>query len=214
MSKKNKNKGTPNLTSGLAPVKTKGTGAGGVNTNVHGKIFENFTSVEKILEDRGFIRIKIDKTKYGFYLTKKIGCYEIIYLTQSGLKKYFKKKHDIELFRNPDEAYLIKKVNSDGTYDKCIVKILEKKEQHCEGSVETKLWAGPSLKREYEIILGDMFVVNYAYCVNQFLTEKFDSKIEKYSILKKILKENNIEILHAHKKNYYKKLEKWVRSIY
>jgi len=29
------------------------------------------------------------------------------------------------------------------------IKIVEKKEQNVEGSVETKLWSSPSLKREY-----------------------------------------------------------------
>lgn len=125
---------------------------------------------------------------------------------QSGLKTYFKLKYGIILCRNPDEAYITK------TNGKCIIKILEKKEQHCDGSVETKLWAGPSLKREYEIILGDDFVVEYAYCINKFLSEKFNSDNQKYDVLKQILKENNIVVLHANKPNYYEKLECWIKK--
>lgn len=53
-----------------------------------------------------------------------------------------KNNYNINLFRNPDEAYIIKYNTG-----KKIIKILEKKEQHIEGSVETKLWSGPSLKR-------------------------------------------------------------------
>jgi hypothetical protein len=80
------------------------------------------------------------------------------------------------------------------------------------GSVETKLWAGPSLKREYEIILGDNFIVEYAYCINKFLSKKFNSDNQKYDVLKQILKENNIVVLHANKPNYYEKLECWIKK--
>ena len=50
-----------------------------------------------------------------------------------------------------------------------LIKILEKKEQNVEGSVETKLWSGPSLKREYELVLGNDFKVHYGFCVSEFL---------------------------------------------
>lgn len=184
----------------------KGTNAGGTNTNLFGKLFEENTNIEESLYKMQFIKKKIDNHKYSYYLKKKIDNIKIIYLTQSGLRKYFKLKYNIKLFRNPDEAYIIK-INN-----KCILKILEKKEQHCEGSVETKLWAGPSLKREYEIILGKQFIVEYAYCVNKFLSDKFNSDNMKYIVLKKILKENNIKILHGDESNYYEKLEEWVKQ--
>lgn len=93
-----------------------------------------------------------------------------------------------------------------------LLKYWRKKEQHREGSVETKLWAGSSLKREYEIILGDNFSIDYAYCINKFLSEKFNSDNQKYNILRQILKENNIIVLHAGKSNYYDKLEDWIKA--
>jgi len=55
---------------------------------------------------------------------------------------YMKNKYNIELFRCPDEAYII-----EYTSGRKVIKILEKKEQNVEGSVETKLWSGPSLKK-------------------------------------------------------------------
>jgi hypothetical protein len=67
-----------------------------------------------------------------------------------------KNRYNIDLFRCPDEAYIIEYTNG-----RKVVKILEKKEQHVEGSVETKLWSGPSLKREYELMLGDSFELFY-----------------------------------------------------
>jgi hypothetical protein len=188
-------------------IKNKGTGAGGSNTTLFGSEFEKNTSFKNILIDNGFIEIQMNKTKFGFYLKKSIDNIDYIFLTQGGLKIYFKNKYNIDLCRNPDEAYIIK------TKDKCIVKILEKKEQQCEGSVETKLWAGPSLKREYQIILGDNFTVEYAYCLNDYLSEKINSDNIKYKVLNQILKENNIMILHASKSNYYKKLEEWIKKI-
>lgn len=187
--------------------KNKGTGAGGANTNFFGKSFECKTSVEERLHSIGFVKKKMNNSKYGYYLEYILQDTIIIYLTQSGLKTYFKLKYGIILCRNPDEVYIIK------TNDNCIIKILEKKEQHCNGSVETKLWSGPSLKREYEIILGNKFIVDYAYCINNFLSEKFNSDNLKYNVLKQILKENNITILHADNKNYYEQLEHWIKRI-
>ncbi len=185
----------------------KGNGAGGTNTNLFGKLFEEKTCMKENLYKMGFIEKKINNSKYGYYLKKKIEDIKIIYLAQSGLKMYLRLKYDIILYRNPDEAYIIK------TNDKCIIKILEKKEQHCEGSVETKLWSGPSLKREYEIILGDNFIVEYAYCISEFLSIKFNSNNKKYNVLKQILKENNIIVLHAIDTDYYEKLNCWIKMI-
>lgn len=185
----------------------KGTGAGGANTNIFGKSFEDNTSMKANLLKMGFTEKKMNKSKCGYYLKKKVNGITIIYLTQSGLKTYFKNKYGILLCRHPDEAYIVK------TKDKCIVKILEKKEQHCDGSVETKLWAGPSLKREYEIILGNKFIVEYAYCINEFLSKKFNSDNKKYTVLKQILNENNIVVLHANKQSYYNKLVRWINRI-
>jgi hypothetical protein len=105
----------------------KGVGAGGANTNLFGKLFENKTNMKDTLHKKGFIEKRMNKSKCGYYLQKRIDETKIIYLTQSGLKTYFKLKYNIILCRNPDEAYIIK------TKDKCIIKILEKKEQHCEG---------------------------------------------------------------------------------
>jgi hypothetical protein len=100
-----------------------------------------------------------------------------------------KNKYNIELFRAPDEAYIIEYNNG-----KKVVKILEKKNQNVNGSVEDKLWAGPSFLKEYEKILGKFFNVHYGFCVSQFLKNKFTNE-KKYIILKEILNESRIEVL-------------------
>jgi len=135
----------------------KGIGAGGVNTNYYGKKFEEKTNNEIRLLDDGYIRNTItlkSKNIYNYYLIKTFEDKKIIFLLQNGLKLYMKENYDINLFRCPDEAYII-----DYNNGKKIIKILEKKEQNVEGSVETKLWSGPALKREYELILGHLFEI-------------------------------------------------------
>ena len=96
----------------------KGTGAGGKNTNKNGLNFEKISdSVPKLLDD-GFIRkelstLKKSKNKFSFYLEKIISNKTIIFLTKNGLKEYLKIFLNINIFRQPDEAYLIK--NNDET---------------------------------------------------------------------------------------------------
>ena len=116
-------------------------------------------------------------------------------------------KYNIDIFRNPDEAYIIDYKNG-----KKVIKILEKKNQHGEGSVETKLWAGPSLKREYEIVLGNNFEVQYSYTVNDFLKQFILSNKKKYEVLNIILQENDICVFFGDDEDYFELLNKWVIS--
>ena len=116
--------------------------------------------------------------------------------------------YDIDICRNPDEAYIIHYKTG-----KIVVKILEKKHQIKEGSVETKLWSGPSLKREYEIFLGSMFEVDYAFCLSDFFKKKFESNNDKkYNALKIILQESNIEVLFGDDDYYFDTLNNWINN--
>ena len=69
----------------------KGTGAGGANTNLYGKKFEeNTDNIPRLLEN-GYEKIILNKkTKYGYYLTKTFEDKKIIFASQSGLKDYIK----------------------------------------------------------------------------------------------------------------------------
>jgi hypothetical protein len=118
-----------------------------------------------------------------------------------------KYKYNIEVFRCPDEAYII-----EYTTGKKVLKILEKKEQNVEGSVETKLWSGPSLKREYELVVEDAFEVHYGFCLNEFLKQKITSNEKKYTILTRILNETNIDVLFGNDDNYFETLDKWLNN--
>ena len=144
----------------------KGTGAGGANTNLYGKKFEDKTNNYPNLLEDGYTH-KSNKSNKDKYLEKDFPDKKIIFVTQGGLKKFIKEKHNIELYRCPDEAYIIYYTNG-----RKVIKILEKKEQNVEGSVETKLWAAIGLKEEYIIELGPDFEVYYGFCLNNFLKKK------------------------------------------
>jgi hypothetical protein len=186
----------------------RGKGAGGSNTNKFGKLFENITSNKSRLLDNGYNIVKMNNNKFGYYLEKHIDNKSIYFVTQTGLKYFMKNKYNIELFRCPDEAYIIHNKIS----NRYILNILEKKAQNVEGSVETKLWAGDGLKREYELVLGDNFIVNYSFCVSKFLKKKFLSNDNKYNILNKILEEKNIKVLYGEDNDYFEKLDEWINN--
>jgi hypothetical protein len=126
---------------------------------------------------------------------------------QTGLKTFIKNKYDIELFRCPDEAYIIEYKSG-----RKVIKILEKKEQNVEGSVETKLWAGPALKREYELLLGDGFEVYYGFCLSSFLKDKMTSGDKKYTTLHTILSEAHIDVLFGDDDDYFARFDAWLAS--
>ena len=109
-----------------------------------------------------------------------------------------KNKYNIELFRYPDEAYIIEYNTG------CkILKILEKKEQNVEGSV----------KREYELVLENDFKIFYGFCVNDFLKKKLISTKQKYIILNIIFSENNINVLFGDDNDYFNTLDNWIDNL-
>ncbi len=160
----------------------KGTCAGGSNTNYYGKKFEEKTNNQQRLLEMGYTKnsfTKKPKKQYDYYLSKIFEDKTIVFVLQNGLKMYMKNKYNIDLFRCPDEAYII-----EYKHGRKVIKILEKKEQNVDGSVETKLWSGPSLKKEYEIVLGPEFEVFYGFCVNEFLKKKTYFKPKKIHNIK------------------------------
>jgi len=174
----------------------KGNGAGGSQTNKNGLSFEEVTNNELCLLSQGYV-------KKDNYLIKENADNTTVFVRQRVLTSYIKKNYNLNLFRNPDEAYII--IPKENNSKQIIIKILEKKFQTCSGSVETKLWSGPSLKREYEIVLGDKFKVEYAFCLNSW----FKQKNEKYKILNQILSEAGIHTIYADQ-DYFKNINEWI----
>jgi hypothetical protein len=180
----------------------KGTGAGGSKTNLNGKSFEEKTFYEKKLLEQGFIQEQ-------YYLSKTYPDKRIVVLTQHQFWRYMKEIYHIEqsdLFRIPDEAYVIE--YNDGRRE---IKILEKKNQNVGGSVDIKLWAGPSLKREYELIFGE-FQIQYGFCLSSFLQGDMTSSRKKYKILNVILNESHIKVMFGDEPNYFETLFEWINS--
>ena len=178
----------------MISIKNKGTGAGGRNTNIYGLKFEEKTDNETRLLDMGFEINQIEHSKCN-YLKKSCSKYDIIFVKQYSFIAYLKYFYNIEAFRKPDEAYIYE-VN-----DEIInIKIIEKKSQYRDGSVETKLWASPSLKREYELIINTN--IEYSLCINKFIADRVLSDELKYKTLDTILDENNINVFFGDNKDY------------
>ncbi len=188
----------------------RGTGAGGANTNHSGLTFEDKTSIEPKLNDYKYSlkNIKIKKRK-GIYYEYKDDNINIIYFKKNGFKLYFEKEFNIITYRQPDEAYLIKK------NDNYILKVLEKKNQNVEGSVEEKLKTGAFNRREYELMINNSnkFTVIYCFCVSKFLQNKLESDDIKYLNIRKIMKEDNIGLLFGDDEDYQDKLCEWIKKL-
>jgi len=188
--------------------------AGGKNTNFFGKLFEEKTNNEPILLNNGYIKYNLinkPTKQHHYYLSKNLENKIITFTLQNGFKLYMKKKYninEINLFRHPDEVYIIE----DKVKNKIIIKILEKKSQNVEGSVETKLLSSISLKREYELALGNQFEIHYGLCLNNFLKKKMISSEKKYIIWNIIFNENNIKLLFGDDSNYFETLNDWFNN--
>jgi hypothetical protein len=190
----------------MSQVSNKGTGAGGANTNKNGKAFEEKTSNEPRLLAKGFVKHSIpDKRgKYDYYLEKKTEDGSIVYLTQGGMASYFMWKFSIEMVRHPDEAYLIHKGD---TYT---LRVLEKKNQNVQGSVDTKLLAGPGMLEEYELCIDSYkFTVQYAFCLSAFLKAQYVSDTKKWQLMRVINERHGIEVLFGEDEDYYERLDAW-----
>jgi len=102
----------------------RGTNAGGSNTNYYGKKFEEKTNNELTLMQNNYIKNNFNK-KYTC-LSKSFQNKTIVFTKQTAFKAYIKFKYNIELFRYPDEAYIIQYNTG-----KKIIKILEKRNKMC-----------------------------------------------------------------------------------
>lgn len=173
-------------------------------TQLFNKKFDEMTKNESRLLKHNYI--KVPMVKQNYYLMLQTEKCQKIYVTQENVKVFMKTKFGILLFRSPDEAYIT--IPSDGSV--VYIKILEKKELNLIGSTETNLLLGPSYKREYNLVLGDKFVVSYAFCVNALLQKKMVSAEYKYVILNQILQENEIPVFFGNEWNYFSKLDEWL----
>jgi hypothetical protein len=181
----------------------RGTGAGGANTNATGLPFEEKTANQCRLQERGYIMVSMQGGGKFCYYMEKDG---VVYMMKGGLKTYMKEKFGVEMFREPDEAYFIKGPHGNR------LKILEKKNQNTEGSVDTKLLAGPGFIEEYKWCLKDVgdIHVEYAFCVSSYLKEKMMSEKPKWQALRDINKKYGITVLFGDDEDYFDRLDEWL----
>jgi hypothetical protein len=182
----------------------RGTGAGGANTNASGLSFEEKTGNQHRLKEQGYSMVAMQGGgKFSYYMEKD----GVVFMMKGGLKTYMKEKYGVEMFREPDEAYLIRDAESGVTQ----LKILEKKNQNMEGSVDTKLLAGPGFLEEYKWSLNRAAIhVEYAFCVSSFLKEKILSDKPKWQALRDINKKYGIAVLFGDDEDYFEKLDEWL----
>jgi hypothetical protein len=189
----------------LPPIVNRGTGAGGAATNISGKTFEEKTSNEARLTAAGWTRHSIpgSKGKFSYFLQSPDGANKFV--SQGGLKAYAATYWSKELFRCPDEAYIL--ITPSGL----TLKILEKKNQTVSGSVDQKLCDGAWFKEEYAECLGDtVSVVDYAFCLSKFLKEEYQSAAKKWSIMRKLHARHGITVLFGDDADYFSRLDQWV----
>ena len=175
--------------------------AGGKKTTSNGGAFEKQTKLDEFLLNNKFEnkKIKYNKKEYN-YLYKKDNEIEIYNFNQQNYKpvliSIFKIREE-DIFRKPDDAFII--VHN----DKLHFRIVEKKFQECEGSVETKLWGSYQLRDEYRKIFKNKFnTIEYSLILNSFLFDKLCSQIKKYVILKEQFEEYNIKHYNGCDKEY------------
>lgn len=169
-------------------------------STISGKEFERKTDCTQILIDDDYTENKISNCE-DTYLSKKMDDKEITFV-QFKFKKIMEMKFGKSVLRRPDEAFIIEKSDNITT-----IKILEKKNQT---SIGAKLLAGPSLKEAYKKELGNNFNIEYAFCLNNYYKDLFESKTDKYVIMQEILKENNISIFYGEDADYFDKLKEWI----
>ena len=132
-----------------------------------------------------------------------------IFMTKGGLNTYMMQKFGVKMFREPDEAYFVKAPYGGR------LKILEKKNQNTDGSVEIKLLAGPGFLEEYRWIMGKInpnITVEYGFCVSSFLKEKILSDKPKWQALRDIDKKYGITVLFGDDEDYFEKLDAWIQA--
>lgn len=185
---------------------------GGANTTKSGKEFENKTDSSTRLLSKGFVKTKIlpkSKAKSNIYLSKKINeDVEIMFFQQESLKSYLKNKFDLDIYRKPDECFLIK------NKDKYTLRILEKKNQTSEGSVDNKLYVGKYFIEEYKHFIGKKLSIDveYAFYLCDYYKNLFDTK-EKWQFAKTFIEKDKIKLFFSCDNNCVDKIDEWALNI-
>ena len=148
-------------------IKTRGSGAGGKNTNENGLPYEKITELSDkyhvIESKKDHQLIKFNDTDKTYKLTKQSGLFSCM---EEKINKEIKKAHGC---KNPDECYI-------DEIEKTIF-IIEKKFQQVSGSVcekiqtpDFKIWQYSRTFPEYKIV--------YIYCLSNWFQKNCPAEIE------------------------------------
>ena len=69
------------------------------------------------------------------------------------------------------------------------------------------------MKKEYEIVIGDNFIISYAYSLSDFLTKKVKSEDKKWKVFCEIMEEADIRLFHKNEPDYFEKLNNWIKEL-
>jgi len=178
---------------------TTQTTPGGSKTTQNGKHFEHHTDVTTRFLHLGF------EPKEN-YLEGKIQGVEYKFTHKKDFKRVMKEKYGLEMTREPDEAFIVSK---DGS--RPILKVLEKKYQSQEGSVDDKLLAGDGIRKQYQRDVGDRFTVEYAFCVSAFIQSFLQNNKGKHTHFVDIITEDyTIPIFFGEESDYFERLGQWI----
>ena len=195
-------------------IVNRGTGAGGSQTNINGKAYEEKTCFDKFCS-KEWKTIRLDKSSiYGYYKEMKFPGFTIHKFSQGGMKKYFKHFTEFKtrgkLFREPDEAFFIQFKDKSR---KPILKILEKKHQNCDGSVDTKVLAAWGFIKEYKKVFLNKIEIEYAFNLNNWWKTQYKKYPLKWGITLENLEEDNIPIFYGEDDNYGELIIKWIKNL-
>lgn len=177
-------------------IKTRGTGAGGKNTNKNGLNYEKITDLSN---DYNIVKIILkDKKKYKKIKFKDEYSNENKYIVvnQFNFMKYLNDKQNKDIkpahgCKNPDECYINEDTNT--------IYIIEKKFQQCSGSVCEKIQTG-DFKRYVYSLLFPSYKIIYIYCLSDWF------KINCPTELNILENKYNIPILFGSDENYKQKI--------
>lgn len=181
--------------------------SGGKQTNINGLSFEKYTCNYNNLRQDGFVEKSINSScKNSFYLMKNIGSKTVYYTTKIGLKHLIKEKFNKDIFKQPDEAYLV----HDSLSQKYKLYIIEKKFQNVSGSVDEKLLACDGIRQMYRLAFANIDTVvsvEYIFCLSDYFKNLFENDpSDKYKLIKYIIESYGVKILYGHDTDYFNKL--------
>ena len=186
----------------------KQTGIG--RNTLSGKIFERKTNSSDFLISKGFVKRMLGDTKHFLYM-KRMENKTIVYLYQKNFRYFCKDILELDVWRDPDEAFVILFTES----DKISLGIIETKNQSVPGSVDQKLYNASYFKDEYEHVFRKRYdtVVDYAFCLSPYFKDLLDKPSDKWAFFKKHAQEHNIQLMFGEDDTYHATLWDWVQKL-